>query len=77
MSEQINYITLKITLTETSISVSTIKDKKEEFIELIPGIQTYPINIRFNKNEILVSQKEITQKFQNPILNFIFSKTKR
>ena len=61
MSNKINYITLKINLTETTVSVSTIKANKEEAIELLPGIQEYPINIEFDKNEIYVSQKEIKE----------------
>ena len=62
MEKKINYITFKIDLTETSISVSTIdKNKKEELIALIPGIQTYPINIKFDKNEIKVCQQNTNE----------------
>ena len=35
-----NYITFKIKLTQTTISISTInKQNKEEYIELIPGVK--------------------------------------
>ena len=53
------FITLKIQLTQTTISVSVIdqQNKQEEYIELIPGIKEYPINIEFNKNEIIVCQQ--------------------
>ena len=54
-----NFITLKIKLTQTTISVITIdKQNKEQFIELIPNIKEYPIDIQFNKNEIYVCQQQ-------------------
>ena len=64
-----NFITLKIDLTSTTITVSIInKQKQEEFIELIPGIKQYPLNIEFNNNEIIICQQEPTQ---NTITNFV------
>ena len=54
-----NFITLKIKLTQTTISVITIDNQnKEQFIELIPNIKEYPIDIQFNKNEIIVCQQQ-------------------
>ena len=59
MTKQINYITLKIDLTSTTITVSIInKQKQEHFIELIPGIKQYPLNIEFNNNEIIVCRQQ-------------------
>ena len=64
-----NFITLKIDLTSTTITVSIInKQKQEEFIELIPGIKQYPLNIEFDNNEIIVCQQQPTQ---NTITNFV------
>ena len=63
-----NYITLKIDLTSITITVSIInKQKQEHFIELIPGIKQYPLNIEFDNNEIIVSQ----QPTENTITNFV------
>ena len=65
-----NYITFKIKLTQTTISISTIDSQnKEEFIELIPGIKEYPIDISFNKNEISICKNEsnlLQQLFEQP-----------
>ena len=69
MTKQINYITLKIKLTSTTITVSIInKQKQEQFIELIPGIKQYTLNIEFDNNEIIVCQQQPTQ---NTITNFV------
>ena len=59
MTKQISFITLKIDLTSTTITVSIInKEDQEEFIELIPGIKQYPLNIKFNNNEIIICQQQ-------------------
>lgn len=65
------YFTLKIQLTQTTISVSVIdeQNKQEEIIELIPKIKEYPINIEFNKNEIIVCQQNKINK--NTFTNFV------
>ena len=56
---QPNFITLKIKLTKTTISVITInKQNKEQFIELIPNIKEYPVDIQFDKNEIIVCRQQ-------------------
>ena len=72
-THQIKFITLKIQLTQTTISVSIIHQQtnQEEIIELIPQIKEYPINIEFNKNEIIVCQQnEINENtFTNILLD--------
>ena len=52
MTKEIKYITVKLALTQTTISVSVIdqQNKQEEPIEIIPNIKEYPLNIEFNKN---------------------------
>ena len=59
------YITFKIKLTQTSISVSTIDNQnKEEIVELNEGIKEYPIDISFNKNEINLFEELETDLLQ-------------
>ena len=57
-------------LSQTTISVSVIdqQNKQEEPIELIPNIKEYPLNIEFNKNEIIVCQEETNE---NTITGFM------
>ena len=54
-----NYITFKIKITETTISISTIDNQNnEEFVELNEGITEYPIDISFDKNEIIICKNK-------------------
>ena len=74
MEKEITYFTLKIKLTETSVSVSTINpEKKEEIVEIKQGIKNYIVNIGFHKNEIQVCQPETTENTLTGFIQELFS----
>ena len=74
MEKEITYFTLKIKLTETSVSVSTInQDKREEIVEIKQGIKNYIVNIGFHKNEIQVCQPETTENTLTGFMQDLFS----
>ena len=75
MEKEITYFTLKIKLTETSVSVSTINpEKKEEIVEIKQGIKNYIVNIGFHKNEIQVCQPETTENTLTDFMQELFSR---
>ena len=68
------FVTLKIELTATTITVSIInKDKKEIPIQLRENQTTYPLNIWFNKNEIVVCQQQQNENAISGFLEEIFN----